>query len=146
MNVIPLLMTYGDSSPTWFKYHAKQLSFDRIFLAEFHFEMSQMNYLDYLQTDTWKVTRQIQIRRQPKCQRCGRVFHLEANHLTYQPIGIEILSLDTCLETLCRDCHAEAPVPPRHMSGDCKLCELATSIVRPVQLKLPMYAPNYAIN
>lgn len=60
-------------------------------------------YMEYLQSDWWKKTREAAIKNAGnKCECCGRPFDLQVHHLTYEHLGFE---RDYELMCLCTNCH-----------------------------------------
>ena len=60
-------------------------------------------YIEYLQSDWWKKTRDEAIERaEHKCFCCERPFDLQVHHLTYEHLGFE---REYELVVLCKSCH-----------------------------------------
>ena len=63
------------------------------------------DYLAYLQSQSWRVTRNRALRMaRYRCQRCQAKQRLQVHHKTYERLGHE---LDSDLEVLCEVCHNE---------------------------------------
>ncbi len=63
-------------------------------------------YEEYLSSDDWKdLKKKVIVRSKGKCEGCGDQTYLDVHHLTYERIGMELL---TDLTAYCRDCHEKA--------------------------------------
>lgn len=68
-------------------------------------QLRSLPYVQYLETDTWKRTREIAIKRSgSRCQLCGSTSQLNVHHNNYQNKGEE---MPYDLVVLCRPCHAK---------------------------------------
>lgn len=78
----------------------------------------QREYHLYIESDRWKMRRNLFKMKHPKCQKCRSSDHLHVHHATYERIGNE---LDDDLRTLCKDCHKE--LHKRHKTSKYTLLE-----------------------
>ena len=63
-------------------------------------------YLDYLQSDAWRMLREAIIdERGYTCEECGVAYGLQLHHLTYDRLGHE---LHEDMQLLCKSCHETA--------------------------------------
>ena len=136
MSITPLIL-YAPRFPWSFVHHARQLLDNARYRAACHADVAKMPYCEYLQTDVWRLTRDLLLIRQSCCERCGRKSTLEIHHLSYERIGLEVLHLGD-LQVLCADCHAAAETPPFHETFGCDLCAIALWLPStPAQLWFP---------
>jgi len=64
----------------------------------------KMSYSEYLQTDYWKLVREMIIRRDKECVLCGGNSHLNVHHKDYYHRGFESYN---DLTVLCGRCHSK---------------------------------------
>lgn len=63
-------------------------------------------YKEYLSSITWKkIKKKVINRASGCCEGCGNSEPLEVHHLTYERVGMELM---TDLSALCRNCHLKA--------------------------------------
>lgn len=68
-----------------------------------------------------QVKREVRIRDNHQCKKCGKNFNLEIHHLCYKIngksiIGNELNHLD-CLVTLCESCHSKEHKSEQHLTA-----------------------------
>lgn len=79
---------------------------ETFFLQKDNKTQVQKKYEDFLQTDYWKMVREIKLQQsENKCQVCGSKSNLNVHHNTYAHHGKEHLHLAD-LVVLCKDCHS----------------------------------------
>ena len=110
------------------------------FTKEDSITLRQMEYVEFLQTQYWRIVRDyVRLTTPAVCVICGRQHRLSLHHQSYDHHGMEHEYLED-LAFFCRDCHEEVHTcePVKEL-----LRKLLDQKVHRVNLPKPTENPNY---